>query len=420
MDTLINRPAKILDHRQSMVNMILFLIGQSISLFGSSIYSFAVGLYILKVTGSGLSFSLSMILSTVPRVVLGPFAGVMTDRWDRKRMMVVLDAMAALLLVTLFLAMSYWGAHVLFLYLASFLLSCIGCFYNVVTSASLPNITVDKHLMKINALNQSLSSVSSIAGPFLGGMCFMFLDIDRFFLINGMSFLFAAVLECFIVFQQSENHSVAKKVFKEMLEGIHYLYSKKWMLVFCGFVVFFNFLTILGLTIPVPFVVNTKWHFTSAQYGLLNMSFPVGMLVASLGLSFVNPPKKLFKWLMGCIMLYSFSIFSIGAVLSSYFFEWSNPTRLICLMVLYFIMAVASTGINIPMGYVLQSHVEDKMRGRVMGTIGTLSQAFTPMGALLAGVLLGVIPAYYLPIASGIIMLGITAMMTRTKEIRDI
>jgi MFS family permease len=66
-------------------NIILLLLGQSVSLFGTSIYTFAISLYILSTTGSGFNFSLSLALGTLPGVLFSPISGVIADRFDRKK-----------------------------------------------------------------------------------------------------------------------------------------------------------------------------------------------------------------------------------------------------------------------------------------------------------------------------------------------
>ena len=67
-------------------NMILYFTGSFLSNVGSGIYSFAIGLYILKITGSALNFALSMALGIVPRIILSPVAGTIADKFDRKKL----------------------------------------------------------------------------------------------------------------------------------------------------------------------------------------------------------------------------------------------------------------------------------------------------------------------------------------------
>ncbi len=65
-------------------NICLYSIAKTVSLFGSSIYSFTLGLYVLQITGSALNFAISLILGTIPMIVMNPFAGVIADKVDKK------------------------------------------------------------------------------------------------------------------------------------------------------------------------------------------------------------------------------------------------------------------------------------------------------------------------------------------------
>ena len=72
------------NRNQELRNICLYSIAKTVSLFGSSIYSFALGLYVLQITGSALNFAITLILGTIPMIVMNPFAGVIADKVDKK------------------------------------------------------------------------------------------------------------------------------------------------------------------------------------------------------------------------------------------------------------------------------------------------------------------------------------------------
>lgn len=439
-------------------NMALYLSGQLISLFGSAIYSFAISLYILKTTGSGLSFAISLVLGTLPRVIFGPVAGVLADKVDRKRLSVLLDLAAGVLVMGLWALSGLDAPRIPYLYVTTFLLSSISTFYGVTMNAATPNLVGEKQLMRINSLGQAIGSMSGIGGPFLGGICYALVDIRLFFLINGLSFLFAAVTTLFIDFhlaakidgthipakpgsvgqnkqtQKGQNRKVQKgqkqknkqkqrllpTFFADLKEGLVYMKSQRWLIVFSGFAVLFNFFFMLGLTVPVPYIVNTLWKFTPQQFGMLNMTIPVGMLITSLLIAMIPQPKRMLRQIIISMLLFSVGMFTIGMVASEQFFQGTNLQYLIIFMCCYFIMAVSSVMINVPIGVALQKLVPDNKRGRVQGTLGTMAQAFTPIGAILAGALIGGIPPWTLPVACSVILLGLTILMAREKELQTL
>ena len=72
-------------NKKERLNFILFSLGKFVSIFGASIYSFAMGLHVLEITGSGLSFAMTLIVSIIPMLIINPFAGVVADKFDKKR-----------------------------------------------------------------------------------------------------------------------------------------------------------------------------------------------------------------------------------------------------------------------------------------------------------------------------------------------
>lgn len=80
-------------------NFNILVLGQIISLFGSSIQRFALSLYLLDLTGSASVFATILAISMIPVVLISPIAGMLADRGDKKKLMVLLDVLSAVLLM---------------------------------------------------------------------------------------------------------------------------------------------------------------------------------------------------------------------------------------------------------------------------------------------------------------------------------
>lgn len=181
-------------------NMLLLLFGRLVSLFGSYIYNFAISLYVLKTTGSGTTFAAAMVFGTIPRIIFGPIAGVIADKVDRKKMVVIMDIFSGIIIMSLFTAAAIDTLRLPYIYTVSFLLSTCNTFFDIPFRASIPNIVDNKNLMRTNSLNDAISSIAQIGGPFLAGLVFTFVDIKLFLLINGISFIISGITEMFIDF----------------------------------------------------------------------------------------------------------------------------------------------------------------------------------------------------------------------------
>lgn len=410
-------------------NIILLLTGKFVSVLGSQIYSFAISLYVLSITGSGLSFSLNLALSTLPRVIFGPISGVIADRVDRKKMVVAMDIISGLVIISLFALSITDELRLIYIYVTTFLLSTCSIFFNTPLIASYPNIVDDKNLTRINSLSQTIESTSSIAGPFIGGIVYAIINIKMFLFINGISFVISGISELFIDFKLNSDEEgleddkiESEKVtfFIDLKKGLKYIATQKWLIVLSLFFVVLNMLLMMGIMVPIPYIVREIWGFTSQQYGYLNSMFPVGILVGSLLLAVLPQKGKKFKRLMIFTMVFSLAVILVGIVVSEAFFTLSNLQYLFILMGLYFIIAASAIFINVPLEVTLQRLVPDDKRGRVEGSLGSLSEALSPIGVILAGVLVDLISPWILPIASGIIMLVLSLVMSRVKVIKEI
>ena len=187
--------------KKEKLNIGLFLSGKIVSLLGSFSYSLAISWYILSVTGSATTFAISILMTMLPRVLFGPFAGALADRFDRKKLTVGLDALSGIIVLTLLGVSTVYGLKISFIYITSFCLAMTNTFFDVSINASLPNLVTDKKLLKISSYGQAVSSLAGILGPVLGGVLYGLVSIELFLLINGISFIVSSISEMFIDFK---------------------------------------------------------------------------------------------------------------------------------------------------------------------------------------------------------------------------
>ena len=133
-------------------NLLLFLSGKSISLFGSAIYTFAIGLYLLKTTGSGLTFATNIVLYTVPMVIINPLAGVIADRINKKIMVVGSDLLNGVFLIGVYLMAGRIGLSVPLVYISTFVMTVLTAFFDIGIESAKPNLVSERKLVDINSL----------------------------------------------------------------------------------------------------------------------------------------------------------------------------------------------------------------------------------------------------------------------------
>jgi MFS family permease len=398
-------------------------------------YNFAISFYVLKTTGSGTTFAATMVFGTLPRIIFGPIAGVIADKFDRKKIVVIMDILSGIIVVSLFAVAVVDTLRLPYIYAASFLLSTCSTFFDMPFRASIPNIVDDKNLMKINSLSEAISSIAQIGGPFLGGLVFAFIDIKLFLLINGISFIISGITEIFIDFnfntpeESKEKTTDIEKETKDSMvgsflvqfnDGFRFLKSKNTLFIISMFFVILNFLFILGSIVPYSYILIKVIGVSESQFGTLEAIFPVGMLLGAAILSIRQEKNKIFKSFISSLLITETCILFIGVPIIPSLMIFNTSTYFIFYMIDFLILGIAISIVNIPLTVMLQREIPDNLRGRVQSLIGTLSNILNPFAMILSGILLDLLPAYILPISAGTALLIFTLFMTFNKEIRAI
>lgn len=410
-------------------NMYLMLAGKLVSLFGSNIYNFAISLYVLKATGSGLSFATTLIFGILPRIILGPFAGAIADHLDRKKMVVGMDFLSGLVVLGLWGISLSNGLQLPYIYITAMLLAICNTFFGVALDASIPNLVDGKRLTKINSLNQGISSLTQILAPMFGGVIFGFVNIQVFLLINAISFIASAISELFINFEltsiknESDHHEVEKitfnKILADMKAGFQYLRQKEILFVLTSYSLFLNFFFNLGLVVPLPYIINTVIGLTPTQFGIIQGALPVGIFLGSILVSILPEAERKYKIFTGGLFIMTLLLICIGLPALPQFIELGKQFAFFFYIIVGFGFGFVNIFINVPIMVNIQKETDNKYRGRVFGLIQTMAMGITPLSFLIAGLLIETLPVYLLPFGAGIFLLILFFVMLTNRTLKD-
>lgn len=164
--------------------------GQVVSEVGDHFNSLAVLSLALHLTGSGLAVGGVMLARTIPAIAAGPLSGVILDRMDRKRVMIVSDLFRAVIALVFILSLA--AGRQWMIYVLSGLLMFGSPFFTAGRSSILPRITAPEELHTANALTQTTSWLTLSAGTLMGGFSTSAFGYDWAFVVNSASFLFSA------------------------------------------------------------------------------------------------------------------------------------------------------------------------------------------------------------------------------------
>ncbi|MFW6287299.1 MAG: MFS transporter [bacterium] len=424
------------------VNLYLFLSGKFISVFGSAIYAFAVGLYLLKTTGSGLTFAVNIVLYTIPMVLLNPVAGVIADRINKKFVVVGSDLLNGVFLIGVYFLIGGIGLSVPLVYISTFVITVLAIFFNIAIEAAKPNLVGKEKLMNINSLARVIESGSQVVAPMLGGLIYAFVDMRLFILFNALSFIIAALLEFFIdysynkgntdtVWQEAEKReedtednenqliddthkrageavdskktSLKKDIWPEMKEGYQYIFARQHMKAMVVIFTALNFIFSFSVTVPVPYLLNTSWQIDSTVYGIVQGGFPVGMIIGALLIQKLMARISYSKLLKK--INYTICVGILGFAMPLLLF--STVPHLIFVLIYYTILMLISgvivSWVDIPLMVLLQQIVPGKILGRVISVKLSIVKIIVPISLIFSGYLVNFLSPLYLFLSGAIV-----------------
>lgn len=394
---------------REIINLFLYSTGKSVSIFGTAIYNFALGLYVLKLTGSALSFAVTLVLGIIPMIIINPFAGVIADKVNKKVLVVLMDWLNGILLIFVYILCTMYEINLIIIYITTFLLTVFTTFFGIGIEAAKPNIVSENMLMNINSISKIIDSVSSILGPMLGGVAFAIFDIELFIIINGISFLISGLLMMFMNFNlfnhQLNKEHLDKKIhfIRDIKDGYQYLVTRKRIKSLFAILISINFFLGFAVTVPLPYIINTVLKLDPKDFGIIQGAFPVGMILAALLVKKITQRvsySTLLKYL--CYSLAIFMAISGAPVIFNSLQVNPIVYTYIYSAVMFFLGAIIAL-IDIPLSYILQKEIPDEYRGRVLSIGISIGKIMLPLAMLLSGVLLNLISSYAIPIVGGIL-----------------
>lgn len=401
-------------------NAILFYLGSLISIFGTAIYTFAISLYTLKITGSSISFSTTLILSILPIIILNPIVGVIADKFNKKKLVVTANLLNGVFLFIVYLISNWKGLSTGIIYLSTFVVTSINIIFDVSIDSAIPNIVSKEKIVNINAGNRIIDSISSVLGPVFGGIAFAIFNIESFILINAISFLVSAILDTLIDFKYNSNSELEEKsdeniaisklnYFKEIAEGFKYLISKRYIIEILAIFIIFNFFISFSVTIPIPIILNNILKIPTKSFGLIQGAIPVGMIIGAFMVKNI-----IAKYKLNSIFSVTGIIISVNIILLSIPL-FINTISNINIYVIYYLvimifMGVCISLVDIPFSYTLQTNIEEEFRARSLSLTISIVKVVVPISYLISGVLLQSIEAYVVVLFGGISVLIVSTI----------
>lgn len=380
-------------------NFWLFAVGRFISQLGWAVQEVALPLYVLDQTHSGGMMTLFVLADIIPSLIIMPFAGVIGDRYNRKKLMVGFDLARGVLLFAV-IAFNFLGIYQLLT--IQVVMAAMGTFFGAATSAMFPDLVEPEELEKANSTVSSFSIIARLVGPALGGLIYAFGGIKLALLINAMSFFGSGLFEALIHYEwKTRELESARQVIEDIKEGIAFLRSSHYLMVLMFFALFMNALGQPFGAVIMPYSFREILKFSSQQFGLLESAFMGGMLLGNLliAVKLKRPGRLFFKALAfnGAMMLVFIWVVSPYA-------ELATTVAFFTLAGVSILWGFSNALINVPLNAKIQRAIPTELRGRVFSALALLINLSAPLGLVVVGALMDRLPVWQISAVLWIMM----------------
>lgn len=354
-------------------NYRLYFTGQAISLTGSWMTRIATSWLVYRLSHSVMWLGVVNFVSQAPTLVVGPFAGVYLDRWNRHQIITITQALAMLQSF----ALAYWAlagtitvGHVVVLSLLQGIIDAIDM--PARQSFLIEIVRGKEDLSNAIALNSSIFNGARLVGPSLAGLIIATKNEGWCFLIDGISYL--AVLAALLAMRLPARrmHAASAPVMQQLREGIRYVSAAPPIR---AILVLVLGVSLLGMPYAVlmPVIAKVQLHGGPHTFGFLMGAGGLGALLGALYLASRRSARGLERVITASAMLF-------GAGLMGFSFSRIVWVSLLLMVAIGTAMLIQMASCNT----VLQTIMEDDKRGRVMSLYTAAFMGMTPLGSLLA------------------------------------
>lgn len=356
-------------------NYRLYFGGQGISLVGTWMQRIAMSWLVYRLTDSAFMLGLIGFAGSIPSFIFGPLAGVLADRYNRRRMLVITQSLALLQALILGLLVLTGKSTIWQILILSIILGFVEAFDMPMRQSFMVEIVQKKDLGNAIALNSSMVNSSRLLGPSIAGVLIASVGEGVCFLLNSVSYL--AVIFSLLAMRVPAQQLPAQSshILKELKEGFYYAYS---FTPIRAILMLLALVSLVGMpySVLMPVFARDVLHGGPHTLGFLLGGAGVGALAGAIYLASRKSVLGLGRWIPMAA-----GIFGTGLILFS--LSRTFWFSLALMLVTGFGMIVQMASSNT----VLQTVVEENKRGRVMSLYAMAIRGMVPFGSLLAGIM---------------------------------
>ena len=399
--------------RSTFRSYLFFWAGQLFSLLGSLIVFFVLFVWIVDVTQNQSLLSIANFIFLVPMLIITPFAGVISDRYNRKSLILIVDSLQAYFTLMLTIFFIYDVAEIWIVFIFIGIRSIFQSFHQPVVAAIMPSMVPKDKLSRINGINYFFTGIIQLIGPAVGPTLLFFFPIQIVIWADIVTFFIALVPILLIkipnVKIEVENGN-KNSFFKDMKEGFTVIKTIPGLLTIMFVAMLLNML-IQPLTVLMPYFIKITHGGNNFMLALLEMLLQAGMIIGAI----IPSIKK--KWNNSIrTMFIGIVVLNIG-----YLMYAISPIGFYPLMGSgAFVLGLVLPIINTIVLTVVQRSIPQNKMGRVFSILNTLSMTASPIGAIVSGPLseiFGISWLYFYCAILGIVVSVFVYLLTSIRHL---
>lgn len=357
-------------------SFIILWLTQSFSSLGSAMTNFALVIWLYQESGSALTTALLTVCSYAPYVVMSIFAGVISDKWNKKTVMLVCDTFAAACTVAVLILLKTELLAVWHLYILNGLNGLMNSIQYPASDTASTLLTPEKHYQKTSGMRSFSNSLISILTPVFASGIISFGGIDVVIIFDLITFAVAFLILLFFIRIPEIPHSSEKKVsfLQSAKSGLIYLKDNSGLL---WLILFLSAINLISSTYEavLPAMILSKKNETAL--GLVNGCVGIASLVGSVIAVFFPEPKSRTRMICDCLL------FSMST--ENFLLAFGKNTAVWCAGAVLGWLVIPLMNANYDV--IFRRNVPKEMQGRVY-SVRNMLQFFTiPVGYFLGGLL---------------------------------
>jgi DHA3 family macrolide efflux protein-like MFS transporter len=360
---------------RGMAGFFVIWLGQVVSMIGSDLTAFALGLWVYQHTGSITQFSLIILCAEIPGIVGSPLVGAIVDRGDRRRLMVVSNigaGVSTLLLAVLCFSGSLRLWHICVL---TALISTATAFLRPALNASITLLVPKKHLGRANGIVQTGQATAQILAPLVAGFLVLLMGIQGVLIIDFLTYIVATVSLMLVAIPSPERSSAAsaagRSLWRDAAIGWSYILERRGIFSLLVFFAITNFAVTISNILITPLMLSFA---NAAVYGAVLSVTGAGVLSGGILMSFWGGPRQRVH-----------GVFVYGIVQGAALIGQGIRPNAVLIGISLFCAAFSGPVVSGCFVPILQSKTSPHLQGRVFAAVRLVSWCSVPISYILAG-----------------------------------